>query len=69
MKGMRAGISGRERFLPVRIYRNGGDENFEHLNDYGLVLNELQQLTLLIELEDMENDRAGVSAFAYGFEI
>ena len=69
MEGMRAVISTRERFLPVKNYRNGGAEKFDHLNDYGFVVNELQQLELLIELEDMENDRAGDSVFAYGFEI
>ena len=69
MDGLRAGISKQGRALPVRNIRSGAAEKSATKADIQYVAEQLAQFALLIELEDMENDRAGDSVFAYGFEI
>ena len=69
MDGQRAGISERKRALPVRNLRNGADDKSAPRCDLSWAANELSQFEMMLELEDMENDRASAGILAYGPDI
>lgn len=69
MDGRRAGISDRERVLPVKNLRNGADEKSAPKTELSWAASELSTYEMMLELEDMENDRTGAGIFTYGPDI
>ncbi len=60
---LKPGILSKKRITPVHNLRSESFEKPARKEDYSWAMEQLRQFEVLMELEDMENDRAGIRIF------
>ena len=60
---VKPGILSEKRFTPVHNLRIESCERSPTAEDYSWVVEQLRQFEIMMEIEDMENDRAAIGIF------
>ena len=60
---MRPGILSRKRLTPIHNLKAESYERKPDTEDYSWAAEQIRQFEVMMEIEDMENDRAGISLF------
>ena len=60
---LKPGILSKKRLTPVHNLRSECFERLGRKEDYSWAVEQIRQFEAMLELEDMENDRAGIRIF------